>query len=278
MPLFLCRYAEIGLKSEHIRRRFENILAENVQKHFIFRGKECLVSWSRGRLFVMSSDEAAARDALSHTFGIVSFSQAVEVGCDMASVLSGLQSYAGPLLLPGRSFALRVRRAGNHPFTSMDLAREGGAMLMSLFQQRGIRVDLEHPDVEIFVEVRENAAYIYSEMQEGPGGLPLGSQGRVLCQMQNEEDMLAAWLVMRRGCRVVVSGDAYVSQLRKWDPELPVVEPGDAVALAIENGCNGIVYGGLKPGLKKYSGLAYLFPTVMLSAKERRELLGRIVS
>ena len=65
-------------------------------------------------------------------------------------------------------------------------------------------VDLTNPDLTIFVEIRENKAFIYHEKIKGPGGLPLGTQGRVVVLLSSGIDSpVAAYLMMKRGCEVV---------------------------------------------------------------------------
>jgi thiamine biosynthesis protein ThiI len=274
VSLFIARYAEIGLKSERVRRRFEDILALNIEKHFMARHMECLVSWDRGRLFIMADDKTAM-DVLSHTFGIVSFSRAMEVGKGKQEIIDAVVRVASTLLFSGCSFAIRARRSGNHEFTSMDIAREAGAAVLSQFNHLGISVNLDAPDVEIFVEARERASYIYTSIHEGPGGLPLGTQGTVLCPVDREQDMVAAWLIMRRGCRTVISTDIDVSVLRKWDPELKTVEKGDPYQLALKYGCEAVAFPDAELREKK-EGIASLYPSAMLMPEELNELLETI--
>jgi len=96
---------------------------------------------------------------------------------------------------------VRVHRVGDHPFTSRDVAAAVGAALAAA----GGTVDLEKPEVEFFVEVRGDKAYLYTEVVEGPGGLPLGSEGKVLALVSGGIDSpVAAWMLMRRGAHVDV--------------------------------------------------------------------------
>jgi len=89
-----------------------------------------------------------------------------------------------------------------------------------------VRVNLTHPDVEIHVEVRHNRAFVFQEIWPGPGGLPLGSQGRALAVVRDEAGMVAAWMGMKRGCRIAVAvldGEGLAEPLRKWDVRLKVL-------------------------------------------------------
>ena len=95
------------------------------------------------------------------------------------SNLDGVADAAARLwgdVVRGRRFAVRVHRWGIHNFTSLDAAAKIGAALVSA----GGKVDLERPEVELYVEIRGRRAFLYTEMLEGPGGLPLGSEEKVL--------------------------------------------------------------------------------------------------
>src|SRR3989304_2506243 len=78
----------------------------------------------------------------------------------------------------GGSSAIRARRSGPHTYSSQDLATLLGRRIQEAVP--GARVDLSSPEVEVRVEVRENKAYVFDKVVDGPGGLPLGSQGRAV--------------------------------------------------------------------------------------------------
>src|SRR2546430_294284 len=104
-----------------------------------------------------------------------------------------------------------------------------------------VRVNLTQPEVEIHVEVRRNRGFVFREIWPGPGGLPLGSQGRALAVVQDEAGMVAAWMGMKRGCRIAVAtsdGEGLVEPPRKWDLRLKVLgltadgDLGDLIRIA----------------------------------------------
>src|SRR5207244_1030342 len=79
---------------------------------------------------------------------------------------------------------------------------------------------------EIHIEVRQNRAFVFREIWPGPGGLPLGSQGRGLAVVKNRDGMVAAWMGMKRGCRIAVAtapGEPLVEPLRRWAVRLNVL-------------------------------------------------------
>src|SRR5439155_59649 len=63
-----------------------------------------------------------------------------------------------------------------YPMTSVDLNRALGAFVL---ERVSTRVDLEHAEQVIHVEVLPAETYISLDRVEGPGGLPVGSSGTV---------------------------------------------------------------------------------------------------
>lgn len=199
----LVRYGEIGIKSPSVRTRFEKRLQTNIETAFMARGIEGAVIREWGRFYVQVSDLPVALGVLTRTFGIVSVSPADEVPADLPSLKAELAERSRSLLKPGQSYAVRARRTGDQPFTSMDIQREVGSAIFVANAEKNLRVDLSHPDVEFFLEVRPDKAFFYQEVFPGPGGLPLGTQGRVTALLEAPESALALWLMMRRGCTVL---------------------------------------------------------------------------
>jgi len=221
--VLLVRYGEMSLKSPYVRRQLEDRLASNAHEMFAASGVECVVRRERGRLWVHADDEPAAIRLLRRVFGIVSISPAMESTSDLESLTKFVADYARARLKPGMTFAIRAQRSGQHPYTSQDLARVLGQAVRDAIP--GVVVNLGAPDRTIHVEVRGPRAYVFHEIVDGPGGLPLGSQGEVYAVAQDEAGMVATWLVMRRGCRAKVAGrEPFVAALRRWDPRLDAFE------------------------------------------------------
>ncbi len=222
--VLLVRYGELSLKSPYVRRQLEDRLVANVQDMFAAGRVECVVKRERGRVFVHAEDEATAIRLLRRVFGIVSISPAKEATSALEPLAAFVAGYARDVLTPGMSFAIRARRSGQHPYNSQDLARVLGQAVRNAVP--GAVVDLDAPDRELQVEVRGPRAYVFHEVVDGPGGLPLGSQGHVLAVAVDEAGMAATWLAMRRGCRARVAGrDSFLAVLRRWDPRLATLDP-----------------------------------------------------
>ena len=227
--VLLVRFGEIALKSRYVRRQLRDRLVANIQDLFAMEGVECVTEADEARVYVHVDDPARARSILMRVFGVVSISPAVEGHGDLETMKRLAVEEAGRAGVAGKTFAIRARRVGSHPFTSQDLAKEiGGAVLDACPESK---VNLSAPAVEIHVEVRENRGFVFREFWPGPGGLPLGSQGRALAVVDGEAGLVAAWMGMKRGCRVVVaaptgSGDA--DALRAWEPGLKMLEMAGA--------------------------------------------------
>ncbi len=226
MMVLLVRFGEIALKSRYVRRQLRDRLVANIQDGFAAEGVECVTEADEARIYVHADDLARARSIVTRVFGVVSVSPAAEGHGDVESLtVLALKEAETAGLGPGVTFAVRARRVGSHSFTSTDLAKAVGSALVDAHP--GVKVNLGAPQVEIHVEVRENRGFVFREFWPGPGGLPLGSQGRALAVVDGPHGMVAAWMAMKRGCRVVVAAKAgaiEVDALRRWEPGLKTLE------------------------------------------------------
>jgi len=101
--------------------------------------------------------------------------------------------------IEGKKFAVRVKRSGKHTFTSLDVARRIGELL----KPYSSGVDLENPEVLVELEVRGLTAYLYTSTVNGPGGLPIGVEGKALVLFSGGFDSpVAAWFIAKRGVEV----------------------------------------------------------------------------
>lgn len=226
----LARYGELGIKSPPVRRRFERVLQENIEHAFETERLDCIVERVRGRFLVHSSDLPRALRILRKIFGLTSVSPAVVRPSKLDELLPKIGEYyeAVAAEMPGiRSFAIRARRTGSHSYSSQDVAREGGGAVLAAPHGAHLKVDLGKPDLEISIEVRDDKAYLFHTTVRAPGGLPMGSQGRVAVLLKDLHSLVAAWLMLKRGCTIVPlhfdgptgsrdRADSYEKVLRSW--------------------------------------------------------------
>ena len=277
----LIRYCEIGLKSTPVRRRFENILKDNMLTMLAADGIEAIVTFADARFFVETDDIRGCVDSVKKVFGIASLSVVEECTSDLEDICRKAAEYSVGRISEGQSFAVKARREGTHPYTSMDVGREAGSAIFERNEDLGVKVDLTDPEKVFYIEVRNNKAYIFDSYITCPGGLPLGSQGRVFAEIDDRRGMVSAWMMMKRGCRVMVRGDHDIDILRDYDPTLRSVTDEE-----IENGSVKEILGMVKGtsleeldsvDVSKYDVPVY-FPTIGMSDQDVDDLYGSIKS
>lgn len=283
--IILVRYAEMGLKSRQVRERFERMLVDNIMSMFVQEKIEAILEREEGRILVRTDDVDKAVDALRRVFGVASVSPVIlHCSSDMEEIASAVAALSEGLLGQRSTFAVRARREGTHTYTSMELAREVGSAVLEANRERMVSVDLTAPDITFFIEVRGPHAYIFTEKFEGPGGLPLGSQGKVIAVVEEEKDLLAAWLMLKRGCRTMVMTDVpdMVNPLRRWAPGLRVEPSGSLQEMIFRWGALGVVYGYTIDEMEKIKEARHTvpsyFPLVGMSGEEikrRMEIIRR---
>jgi thiamine biosynthesis protein ThiI len=282
VTVILVRYAEMGLKSRPVRQRFESILIDNMLDSLFSRGVEALVSSEYGRIYLRVDDTEGAVESISRVFGVASLSPVEECRAKLDEIGAVASRMSLPLIKDGNSFAVRGRREGVHDFTSMDLNREVGSAVWVANEDKNISVDLQDPDVEIFVEVRNTRAYVFHQIVPGPGGLPMGSQGKVLAFLSSERDALAAWMMMKRGCRVAIVTDeaSLASGLRSWDVNLRVEPPTNLDYMKGDWGALGTVHGLIFDQIDEAMGtdleLPAFFPLIGMDEDEIERRLAAI--
>ena len=173
----IARYGEIGLKSSKVRARFERKLVKNIKAAI-----DCEVDRNQGRIYIFPKNYGECLENLNKVFGVVSYSPAVSTYGNYEDIEKTLGEYVDNLVDDGfigkdTRFAIKCRRVGNHDFTSQEMAAFCGSVVV---KKVGCPVDLTNPELKIYVEVRDDETFIYHEKIEGPGGLPLGTQGKVV--------------------------------------------------------------------------------------------------
>ncbi len=194
----LLRYGEIGIKSKQTRKRMTSILVRHLKTAL----KEKGISFSKvrneyGRIFIETVAPMEVAEATSKVFGIVSTSPVVVLSSDLTEIIKTGFAIAQKEFNQADTFAVRARRIGTHDYSSQDI-REG--LGERIFEELKIPVDLRNPKQEITAEVRDKMAYIFTTIVKGVGGMPTGTQGKVVCTVSTGLDSpIAAYKVMKRG-------------------------------------------------------------------------------
>jgi thiamine biosynthesis protein ThiI len=142
----------------------------------------------------------AVRDRLGTVFGVANFARAGRAPLDVETIARAILDDPGDT--ETTTFRVSARRADKRfPLTSPQIEREVGGRIK---EARGWTVNLDDPALTIHVEALTNEAFYYFGKYRGAGGLPSGSSGRVACLLSGGIDSpVAAWRMMRRGCRVL---------------------------------------------------------------------------
>jgi len=205
MPCALVHYHELALKGGN-RKFFEQRMVQHL-RHSLRHHEGIHVHALPGRVKVSFQDETpweAIEDGIRHTFGVVNYSQAHALPID----------YGAPDLLPlckaieerlptqhFNTFRVTTKRGDKRfPQTSVEVNREVGGYL---HEATGKPVQLNKPDLTIFIEIIDHTTYFSLNRRPGPGGLPTGMSGKVVCLLSGGIDSpVAAYRMMKRGCKV----------------------------------------------------------------------------
>lgn len=196
MAVFV-RYAEIGIKGKN-RDKFEIVLVRNIENCL----KEHNISFTKirtlyGRILVETEDECKC---LTHVFGIASFSPATAVGNSVEDAFSAAKSLVSGLS-KNDSFRVSCQRMDKtFPLKSQEVCAKLGEMLMGA---TNAKVRMENATVDVSLEIINGRIYLLSGRTEGAGGMPVGSQGKVIALIEDDASVIAALLVMKRGCTIV---------------------------------------------------------------------------
>ena len=193
--MILVAYAELSLKSRGIRRKLIMLLKHNVQQALKENGIEAEVDARYERMFIHTNQVSKAIEVLKHVFGISWYAPVFHVKLD--ELENFVKDHWKELLEEGKTFAVRVKRVGKHGFTSQQMAAKLGSYIT-------LPVNLDEPQQTLYVEIRQDDCYVFTEKYRGYGGLHVGSCGKVVALVSSGIDSpVACWLMLKRGCEIV---------------------------------------------------------------------------
>ena len=203
MKLIVKVFPEITIKSRPVRKQFIRQLAKNIRTVLKDVDPALRVEGEWDNLEVQTglTDPGLLREMIERLGCIPGITHFLEVHeyplGDFDDILDKCRLHFGSQL-PGKIFAVRCKRAGKHPFTSMQVEAHVGSHLRRDFSAAGI--DLKQPQVEVRMEIRHERLYIIDHQHQGLGGYPLGSVDQSLVLMSGGFDStVAAYQMMRRG-------------------------------------------------------------------------------
>ena len=184
---------ELQLKSWHTRRRFRNILINNLRAALAGIANEIRVD--QGRLLLRTDEVEAAAERLEHVFGVASYSPVEAVVEPSVEALCAAARERFARVIDGRSYAVRCKRHGGARLSTRQVEQQVGAALNPFGT-----VNLDAPEVRVEIDLVEEGAWMFSRRHPGPGGVPLGVQDRAVTLMSGGFDSAVAdWYTMRRG-------------------------------------------------------------------------------
>jgi thiamine biosynthesis protein ThiI len=154
--------------------------------------------------FFNNKDLPRAIEVINRAFGVYSVSPAIRTSNRMKNIIERTLEIADKTLNKNDTFALRVKRSGNHEFTSQDVARKAGQAILDNFPELNLTVNLGDPEKVIYIEVRGEFTYVFTDILISKWkGLPIKESRKVLV-MDNGRvyDLLAGMFLMRRGCNI----------------------------------------------------------------------------
>ncbi len=192
----LVRYSEIGTKSNYVKNKMEKVLRQRIVDRLEHEGIDYdKVNILEGRILVQETSEEAA-EAISTVPGVASVSPARKTEADIESIKEVVRD-----LQIGETFGIEPNRAGEHSFSSQDIAREIGSFVE---KEHGSSVDLDNPETWLGIDIRYNDVYVFTERYEGTKGYPVGTEDTLAALISGGIDSpVAAYEVMKRGCDVI---------------------------------------------------------------------------
>ena len=199
--MILMKLGELVLKGLN-RRGFEDKLVGNAMRRLKPFGP-FRVYTKQSTLYVEpKSDDCdvyGAYEAMKKLFGAVGLSLARACPKDADAMLETAKTYLNDRLLCAKTFKVESKRADKtFPMTSIQLSQYVGGELDEAYPH--LKVDVHHPEVTVYLEVRENSAFVHADPEPGAGGLPVGIGGRAVSLLSGGIDSpVASWMIAKRG-------------------------------------------------------------------------------
>jgi len=202
---FLIKYAEIAIKGKN-RHLFEDALVSQIIHALKPVEGEFKVRKEQGRMYVEALEDYdfdEVIEALNHVFGIVGICPVVIVEDEGFDALAKEVINYIDKVYPDKNLTFKVdaRRARkNYPMDSMEINAELGGRILDAYSQ--MKVDVHNPDIRIHVEIR-NQINIYSQELLGPGGMPVGTNGKAMLLLSGGIDSpVAGYMISKRGVKI----------------------------------------------------------------------------
>lgn len=202
--VLLLKYGELILKGAN-KNVFENAMLRDIKRKLKPYGDFTVIK-AQSTVFVEPENDFCdidgAFEACQKVFGIASICRAAVCEKNMGTILETVKEYIPQYLVGYKTFKADAKRSDKaFPLKSPQIAAEvGGAVLQSV---RGIKVNVNNPDITVVVEIRERYAYVHAGKFPGAGGMPAGSSGKGLLLLSGGIDSpVAGFMMAKRGVEI----------------------------------------------------------------------------
>ena len=200
---FLLKYAEIGIKGKN-RYIFEDKLVSHINRILKPLDGRFIVTKEAGRIYAIAREEYDFDEVIEHlqkVFGLTAICPLVRVeDKGFEDLKQQVVQYVAEVY-PERNFTFKVnsRRINKaYPGTSETINADLGEVLLDAYPD--LKVDVHHPEVLLNVEIRKGGINIYSKSIPGPGGMPLGTNGKAMLLLSGGIDSpVAGYMIAKRG-------------------------------------------------------------------------------
>lgn len=195
----MIRYGELSTKGKN-RMRFINKLRNNISDVLsIYPQVKVTADRDRAHAYLNGADYTAVAESLKQVFGIQNFSPVYKVEKSVEVLKSAVQEIMQDIYKEGMTFKISSKRS-DHTFEldSRELNQTlGGAVFEAI---PNVQAQMKSPDINLQVEIREEAAYLSYETVRGAGGLPVGTSGKGMLMLSGGIDSpVAGYLALKRG-------------------------------------------------------------------------------
>ena len=199
--MILLKLGELVLKGLN-RRSFEDKLQANIHRRLHQFGQFKVYTRQSTTYVEPMNDECdmdGAYEAMKTVFGVVGLSRARACDKDKDAILAACKDYLDDQLSSARTFKVETKRADKtFPMTSIQLSQYVGGELHEAYDN--LQVDVRNPELTVYVEIRDYAAFVHADPEPGAGGLPVGINGRAVSLLSGGIDSpVSSYMIAKRG-------------------------------------------------------------------------------
>jgi thiamine biosynthesis protein ThiI len=200
--VIIVRLGELSLKGRN-RYRFEQNIHLQIRTSLAsFTRITIKTEFARIYIALHGEPHKAVMEAMKPIFGIHSLSPAIQAEMDLESIQAQALAWMQSLTNVPQTFKVTVKRANkDFPFDSLQTSYWVGGYILQAMDD--LSVDVRKPQVELKVDIRQDEAYLFTEVIEGAGGFPIGSNGKAILMLSGGIDSpVAGWMAMRQGLEI----------------------------------------------------------------------------